>query len=40
VLRKPLLVDGAFNAAGALASGGVSIANHTVYVGAGSHLIA
>jgi outer membrane protein assembly factor BamB len=40
LLRKPLPVDGGLYAIGAFASGGVAIANHTVYVAAGSHLIA
>jgi polyvinyl alcohol dehydrogenase (cytochrome) len=40
LLRKPLPVDGGLYAVGAFASGGVAIANHTVYVAAGSHLIA
>ncbi len=40
VLRRALAADGAPFAIGALASGGVTIANHTVYVAAGSHLLA
>jgi polyvinyl alcohol dehydrogenase (cytochrome) len=40
VLRRPLTLDGAADAIGAVASGGVAIANHTVYVAAGSHLLA
>jgi outer membrane protein assembly factor BamB len=40
LLHRPLPLDGATDAIGALASGGVSIARHTVYVAAGSHVIA
>ncbi|MGW2817905.1 outer membrane protein assembly factor BamB family protein [Streptomyces sp. NPDC001415] len=40
VLRRPLAADGASDAVAALASNGVSIANHTVYVSAGSRIIA
>jgi polyvinyl alcohol dehydrogenase (cytochrome) len=40
LLLRSLAVDGAPEATGALASGGVAIANHTVYVAAGSHLLA
>ena len=40
LMRRPLAVDGATRAIGALASGGVAVANHTVYVAAGSHLLA
>lgn len=40
VLHRPLALDGAPDAIAALASNGVSIANHTVYVAAGSHIIA
>ncbi|GGU43251.1 hypothetical protein GCM10010289_75060 [Streptomyces violascens] len=40
ILRRPLAIDGAIDAVAALASNGVSIANHTVYVAAGSRIIA
>jgi outer membrane protein assembly factor BamB len=40
VVRRPVALDGAGDAIGAVASGGVAIANHTVYVAAGSHLVA
>jgi hypothetical protein len=40
LIRKPLAVDGAPYAIGAFASSGVAVANHTVYVAAGSHLLA
>ncbi|HEX8157284.1 MAG TPA: PQQ-binding-like beta-propeller repeat protein [Solirubrobacteraceae bacterium] len=40
LMRRPLALDGAPDAVGALASGGVAVANHTVYVAAGSHLLA
>ncbi|PKV82947.1 PQQ-binding-like beta-propeller repeat protein [Streptomyces sp. TLI_146] len=40
ILRRPLAVDGAIDAVAALASNGVSVANHTVYVAAGSRIIA
>ncbi|WHM40848.1 PQQ-binding-like beta-propeller repeat protein [Streptomyces sp. BPTC-684] len=40
ILRRSLALDGASDAVAALASNGVSIANHTVYVAAGSRIIA
>ncbi|MEU5434364.1 PQQ-binding-like beta-propeller repeat protein [Streptomyces sp. NPDC020719] len=40
VLRRSLALDGAPDAVAALASNGVSIAHHTVYVAAGSRIIA
>jgi polyvinyl alcohol dehydrogenase (cytochrome) len=40
LLLRPLAVDGAPDALGAFGSSGVAIANHTVYVAAGSHLLA
>jgi hypothetical protein len=40
VLHRPLVADGAADAVSALSSNGVSIANHTVYVAAGSRIIA
>jgi hypothetical protein len=40
LLRRSLLLDGATDATAALASSGVAIANHTVYVAAGSKVIA
>jgi outer membrane protein assembly factor BamB len=40
LLHRPLVLDGATDATAPLASGGVSIAGHTVYVAAGSHVIA
>ncbi|WP_438290563.1 outer membrane protein assembly factor BamB family protein [Streptomyces sp. HUAS TT7] len=40
VLRRSLAADGAPDAVAALASNGVSIAHHTVYVAAGSRIIA
>jgi hypothetical protein len=40
LLHRPVALDGATDAIGGLVAGGVSIANHTVYVAAGSHVIA
>jgi hypothetical protein len=40
LVRRQLALDGAPDAIGALASGGIAVANHTVYVAAGSHLLA
>jgi outer membrane protein assembly factor BamB len=40
ILRRSLIADGASDAIAMLASNGVSVANHTVYVAAGSRIIA
>jgi outer membrane protein assembly factor BamB len=40
LLARPLAVDGAPDAVAAFGSSGVAVANHTVYVAAGSHLLA
>jgi outer membrane protein assembly factor BamB len=40
LMHRPLAADGAADAVGTFASSGVAVANHTVYVAAGSHVIA